>query len=194
MERKNVERYLNSFGKQVVAQAKANLTQEKGDTALGGSIRFGITKEFTVQFFMDSYGKFLDKGVSGTDQQRDFTNQDGQKEKSPFKYTSKQPPTGILELWIKKKGMKGRKALRKHRKKDKNGNIIKETIKGAGQFITHKSFAFAIAKTIKRKGIKGLSFFQKPMGFAMKNFDALYGQALKQDIEEAWNKVAEKFN
>ena len=185
MEHKNLERYLNSFGKQVVEQSKANLTQDKGNTALGGSIRYDVTKEFTVKFFMDSYGKFLDKGVSGTDQQRDFTNQDGQKEKSPFKYTSKQPPTGILELWIKKKGLKGRKALRKHRKKDKHGNIIKEKVKGAGQFITHKSFAFAIAKKIKREGIKGLSFFQKPFGLAMKDFDVLYGQALKQDIEEA---------
>ena len=53
---------------------------------------------------------------------------------------------------------------------------------------------FLIARSIKRKGIKGLSFFQKPMGFAMKDFDVLFGQALRQDIEEAWNKVAEKFN
>jgi len=175
MERKNVERYLNSFGKQVVAQAKANLTQQKGDTALGGSIRYDITKEFTVQFFMDSYGKFLDKGVSGTEQQRSFTNQDGQKEKSPFRYTTKQPPTGIIDRWVVRKGLKG--------SRDKEGRFIKR-----------KSMVFLIARSIKRKGIKGLSFFQKPFGFAMKNFDALYGQALKKDIEEALSKVEEKLN
>ena len=175
MDHKNVERYLNSFGKQVVEQAKANLTQDKGDTALGGSIRYDITKEFTVQFFMDSYGKFLDKGVSGTDQQRSFTNQDGQKEKSPFRYTTKQPPTGIIDRWVVRKGLKG--------SRDKEGRFIKR-----------KSMVFLIARSIKRKGIKGLSFFQKPYGLAMKNFDALYGQALRQDMEEALNKVEEKLN
>ena len=175
MDHKNVERYLNSFGKQVVEQAKANLTQEKGDTALGGSIRYDITKEFTVQFFMDSYGKFLDKGVSGTEQQRSFTNQDGQKEKSPFRYTTKQPPTGIIDRWVVRKGLKG--------SRDKEGRFIKR-----------KSMVFVIARSIKRKGIKGLSFFQKPYGLAMKNFDALYGQALRQDMEEALNKVEEKLN
>jgi hypothetical protein len=175
MEHKNLERYLHSFGKQVVEQAKANLAQEKGNTALGGSIRYELTKEFTAKFFMATYGKFLDKGVSGTEQQRSFTNQDGQKEKSPFRYTIKQPPTGIIDRWVVRKGLKG--------SRDKEGRFIKR-----------KSMVFLIARSIKRKGIKGLSFFQKPFGFAMKDFDVLFGQALKQDIEEAWSKVAEKFN
>jgi hypothetical protein len=175
MEHKNLERYLNSFGKQVVDEAKANLTQDKGNTALGGSIRYEVTKEFTVKFFMATYGKFLDKGVSGTEQQRSFTNQDGQDEKSPFKYTTKQPPTGIIDRWVVRKGLKG--------SRDKEGRFIKR-----------KSMVFVIARSIKRKGIKGLSFFQKPYGLAMKNFDALYGQALRQDMEEALNKVEEKLN
>ena len=175
MEHKNLERYLNSFGKQVVDEAKANLTQDKGNTSLGGSIRYEVTKEFDVKFFMASYGKFLDKGVSGTEQERSFTNQDGQKEKSPFKYTTKQPPTGIIDRWVVRKGLKG--------SRDKEGRFIKR-----------KSMVVLIARSIKRKGIEGLSFFQKPMGFAMKDFDVLFGQALRQDIEEAWNKVAEKFN
>ena len=167
MEHKNLERYLNSLGKQVVNRAKANLGKEKGGgTALGGSIRYELTKEFTVKFFMASYGKFLDKGVSGTEQQRSFTNQDGQKEKSPFRYTTKQPPTGIIDRWVVRKGLKG--------SRDKEGRFIKR-----------KSMVFLIARSIKRKGIKGLSFFQKPYGLAMKDFDFLYGQALRQDIEEA---------
>ena len=175
MDNINLERYLNSFGKQVVDEAKANLTQDKGNTALGGSIRYEVTKEFTVKFFMATYGKFLDKGVSGTEQQRSFTNQDGQDEKSPFKYTTKQPPTGIIDRWVVRKGLKG--------SRDKEGRFIKR-----------KSMVFVIARSIKRKGIKGLSFFQKPYGLAMKNFDALYGQALRQDMEEALNKVEEKLN
>ena len=180
MERKNVERYLNSFGKQVVNRAKANLGKEKGGgTALGGSIRFEITKELTVKFYMATYGKFLDKGVSGTQVKRSFKNQDGQDEKSPFSYKTKGPPIDILSKWIKMKGIKPKGLGRGRSKK-------------TGQYLS--GFAYLISRKIKRDGIKALSFFQKPMGLSMKNFDFLYGQALKKDIEEALSKVEEKLN
>ena len=190
MEHKNLERYLNSFGKQVVAQAKEELQKEKGDTALSGSIRYELTKEFTAKFFMASYGKFLDKGVSGTKVKRSFTNQDGQKEKSPFSYTTKGPPIDILSKWIKMKGIKptGFKRGRSKTYTKKDGTVVK----GTGQFLS--GFAYLISRKIKRDGIKGLSFFQKPFGFAMKDFDVLFGKALKKDIEEAWSKVEAKLN
>ena len=171
MEHKNLERYLNSFGKQVVNRAKAGLGKEKGGgTALAGSIRYELTKEFDVEFFMNSYGEFLDKGVSGTKVKRSFTNQENQDEKSPFSYTTKGPPIDILSKWIKMKGIKP-KGLGTGRSKN------------TGQFVS--GFAYLISRKIKRDGIKALSFFQKPMRLAMKNFDFLYGQALRQDIEEA---------
>ena len=171
MEHKNLERYLNSFGKQVVNRAKAGLGKEKGGgTALAGSIRYELTKEFDVEFFMNSYGEFLDKGVSGTKVERSFKNQENQDEKSPFSYTTKGPPIDILSKWIKMKGIKP-KGLGTGRSKN------------TGQFVS--GFAYLISRKIKRDGIKALSFFQKPMRLAMKNFDFLYGQALRQDIEEA---------
>ena len=40
-----------------------------GGTDLENSIRFEVITEddgFTVQFYMNNYGQFLDKGVSGT--------------------------------------------------------------------------------------------------------------------------------
>jgi hypothetical protein len=171
MDNKNLERYLNSLGKQVVNRAKAGLGKEKGGgTALAGSIRYELTKEFTVKFFMASYGKFLDKGVSGTKVKRSFKNQDNQDETSPFSYTTKGPPIDILSKWIKMKGIKPKGLGRGRSKK-------------TGQYIS--GFAYLISRKIKRDGIKALSFFQKPMGLAMKNFDFLFGQALRQDIEEA---------
>ena len=171
MEHKNLERYLNSLGKQVVNRAKANLGEEKGGgTALAGSIRYELTKEFDVKFFMNSYGKFLDKGVSGTKVKRSFKNQENQTEISPFSYTTKGPPIDILSKWIKMKGIKPKGLGRGRSKK-------------TGQYIS--GFAYLISRKIKRDGIKALSFFQKPFGLAMKNFVFLYGQALRQDIEEA---------
>jgi len=171
MDHKNVERYLNSLGTQVVNRAKASLGKEKGGgTALAGSIRYELTKEFTVKFFMASYGKFLDKGVSGTQVKRSFKNQENQDEKSPFSYTTKGPPIDILSKWIKMKGIKPKGFKRGRSKK-------------TGQYLA--GFAYLISRKIKRDGIKALSFFQKPYGLAMKDFDFLYGQALRQDIEEA---------
>jgi hypothetical protein len=182
MEHKNLERYLNSLGTQVVNRAKAGLGKEKGGgTALAGSIRYELTKEFTVKFFMDSYGKFLDKGVSGTKVKRSFTNQDNQDEKSPFSYTTKGPPIDILSKWIKTKGIKP-KGFKRGRSKTytrKDGTEVK----GTGRYLA--GFAYLISRKIKRDGIKALSFFQKPYGLAMKNHDFLFGQALRLDIEEA---------
>ena len=173
MDTTRIERYLDSFGKNVVAGAQANLSKDKGNTALGQSIKFQVApdkKGFSVNFYMEDYGTFLDKGVSGNETPQSFTDYKGMTKSSPYKYTTKQPPTGIIEKWIEKKGLKGRKSLIKHRK----GDAKKKKIKGAGQFITNKSFAFAIAKTIKRKGIKSLSFFQEPLG--------LYYGILKKEL------------
>ena len=112
MKTDNIERYLNSFGKQVVNRSKGNLQKAKGGgTNLENSISFKVITDadgFAVQFYMSSYGTFVDKGVSGNKQKRTFKDYTGQTISSPYKYTNKQPPPGILAKWIKKKGIKGR--------------------------------------------------------------------------------------
>ena len=149
MKTANIERYLNSFGKQVVNRAKGNVQKAKGGgTALEQSIRFEIVTDndgFTVQFYMADYGTFVDKGVSGNKQQQKFKDYKGKVITSPYKYTTKQPPPGLLAKWISKKGIKGRD-------------------KKSGRFISNMSLAFIIGRKIKRDGIKGISFFQKPFG------------------------------
>ena len=155
MDTKNIESYLNSFGKQVVNRAKANLGRAKGgSTKLAQTIKFEVKPDadgFVVKFYMADYGTFLDKGVSGNKKKQSYKNYENQTESSPYKYTTKQPPPDILSKWIKKKGIKGR---------DKN----------TGRFISNLSLAFIIGRSIKRDGIKSLSFFQKPLGLGMKQF------------------------
>jgi hypothetical protein len=132
---------------------------------LANSIDFFVIRKggtVTVRFKMAAYGKYVDKGVSGNKVKRSFQDYKGKTEKSPFKYTTKQPPSGIIEKWIKKKGLKGR---------DKKG-----------RFITHKSLSFLIARSIKKKGIQGISFFQKPLMLGMKQFSDKFGAAIKADI------------
>jgi hypothetical protein len=161
----SLERYLNSFGKQIVKQAQVNLSAAGKKGALSNSIDFFVIRKggtLTVRFKMASYGQFVDKGVSGTEVKRTFTDRNGKSKSSPFKYTTKQPPSGIIEKWIKRKGLKGR---------DKKG-----------RFITHKSLSFLIARSIKKKGIQGISFFQKPLMLGMKQFSSKFGKAIADDI------------
>jgi len=184
MKFKNLERYLNSFGKQIVKQSVANLSAADKKGALANSIDFFVIKKgksLTIRFKMAKYGQFVDKGVSGTDVKRSYKDYKGKTTKSPFKYTTKQPPSGIIEKWIKRKGLKGRV----DKKWKSAGNR-------GGQFITNKSFAFLIAKSIKKKGIQGISFFQKPLMLGMKTYNKKFSKALQQDILENLrkNKIA----
>ena len=160
-----LERYLNSFGRQVVAQAKENLVSADKEGELEKSISFFVTAQkglLTIKFKMLPYGKYVDRGVSGTDVERKYTDYKGKTILSPFAYSKKQPPSGIIEKWIKRKGLKGR---------DKKG-----------RFTTHKSLSFLIAKSIKKKGIQGISFFQKPLMLAMQQFSGKFGASLREDI------------
>jgi len=166
MKTEALERYLNSFGKQVVNRAKGNLQKSKGGgTNLEKSLSFKVITDadgFTVQFFMDSYGTFVDKGVSGTDVRRSFKDYKGRTISSPYKYTTKQPPSRVLDKWIVKKGIAPRDEK--------------------GRFMSRKSISFLIARSIKRKGIQGISFFQKPLMLGLKQFGKEMLGAVKDDI------------
>jgi len=166
MKTEALERYLNSFGKQVVNRAKGNLQKSKGGgTNLEKSLSFKVvtsSEGFSVQFYMDSYGTFVDKGVSGTQVKRSFKDYKGRTISSPYKYTTKQPPSRVLDKWIVKKGIAPRDEK--------------------GRFMSRKSISFLIARSIKRKGIQGISFFQKPLMLGLKQFGKEMLGAVKDDI------------
>ena len=167
MDTKSLEKYLDSFGKTVINRSKAKLSKDKGNTALGQSIRFEVVptdKGFATRFYMLDYGTFLDKGVSGNKNKRSFTDYKGTTASSPYSYTTKQPPPDILSKWISKKGIKGRD-------------------KKTGRYITNLSLAFIIGRKIKRDGIKSLSFFQKPLGVEYEKLKEGLLTELKLDIE-----------
>ena len=174
MKAKNLERYLESFGKYIVKQARTNLTKGKKNVSkdLYNSIKFEVETtangDFTVQFMMDYYGQFVDKGVSGNKKKRTYKDWKGKTVSTPYKYTTKQPPSSVLTKWIKMRGIKGRDSK-------------------TGRFITNKTLAFLIGRKIKRDGIKGISFFQRPLQLAMKKFPKDYAQELKKDIIETLN-------
>ena len=175
-----LERYLNSFGKYVVKQSKQILQQDKKVVtgALLNSIKYNIVKTsngYNVQFSMLDYGKFIDKGVSGAGGEiktgnnkgtytgiRSFTDYKGQKQKSPYSYKSKMPPTKALDKWTVMRGLAPRDVR--------------------GRFLTRSSLKFALSRSIFIKGIEGISFFQKPLGIELRGFAAQIQKAVKQDI------------
>ena len=175
MKTEALERYLNSFGKQVVNRAKGNLQKAKGGgTNLEKSIDFKVTNNaegFAVQFFMTNYGTFVDKGVSGTNKTRSFKDYKGKVISSPYKFgtgssrvgKAKGGMSGIMAKWAKRKGFQWRN---------------KET----GKFMSHKSMGYLIARSIYSKGIKGISFFQRPLQLGMKDFPKEMLGAVKDDI------------
>ena len=179
MDTDNIERYLNSFGKQVVNRAKGGLQRAKGGgTALEASIKFEVITDadgFSVKFYMSDYGTYVDKGVSGTKQIQKYKDYLGKIINSPYKYTTKQPPTGVIDRWVVRKGLKG--------SRDKEGRFIKR-----------KSMVFLIARSIKLKGIKSIAFFQKPLGLGMKQFGKDLLGNVKQDIIDTINETQTTVN
>jgi len=169
MKTANLERYLNSFGKQVVNRSKGNLQKAGKGGKLEDSISFKVIEDadgFTVQFFMSYYGQFVDKGVSGTKKKRTFKNYKNKVISSPYSYKNSkghsQPPSSALDKWAVKKG------------------IAPRDIKG--RFMKRKTLTFLIARSIGRNGIQGISFFQKPLMLGLREFGKDLLGNVKEDI------------
>lgn len=155
----NVQKELNRFAKYVVTQSRANLTRQKKNSSkkLWESIDYDLNvskNSFQLEFLMEDYGLFQDKGVSGTEK----------KYNTPYKYTNKMPPPSKMDKWIVRRNLKG--------VRDKNG-----------KFISRKSLQFMIARSIYKKGIKPSLFFTKPFEKAFKNINKDLIEAYKLDVE-----------
>ena len=166
---RNVENYLKSVGRKIVRQAKNNL--KKGDKVVSGSllnsIKYKVLKTaegFTVQFTMADHGKFMDKGVSGTNKRRYFKDINNTRRQSPFRYKNLQPPASALDKWIVRRGIAPR---------DKKG-----------RFMSRKSLKYLIARKIKSFGIQGISFFTTPVRLALKDMPRELALAFKEDFKD----------
>ena len=134
---REIEKVLHKFANKVVREAKRYKRSK-----LRESIRSEVDvfpNSFSVRFFMNEYGLFQDKGVSGTQV----------KHNTKFSYNQKQPPSDELLPWVKSK----------FRLRDSGGRFKKGKYDG---------LAYIIARSIKKKGIKPSLFFTKPFERAFK--------------------------
>ena len=150
---------LNEFKKFVVQQARSRLTKGRKNVnkdlynSIKGEVKVN-PNSFSLSFYMNEYGTFQDKGVSGTKK----------KYKTPYSYTTKMPPRQSLENWISK---------RRFQFRDKSG-----------RFMSYKSMSYIIQKSIFEKGIKPSLFFTKPFEQGLKKLPDELIEAYGLDVEE----------
>jgi hypothetical protein len=150
---------LNKFAKYVIQQSRSNLSKGKKNVSkeLYNSLGYEISQKgstISLGFDMVDYGKFQDRGVSGTEK----------KYNTPYKYTNKMPPAKAFDKWTIRKGIAPRG-------------------KG-GKFEKRKGLNFAIAKSIYKKGIRPSMFFTKPFAAAFKRLPDELVEAYSIGIEK----------
>jgi len=143
LDNDNAKRFLTDFKNYVVKESKSNLTRLKKSSSkklynsINGTVKVS-KNSMSVDFSMEEYGLFQDKGVSGKKN----------KYNTPYNYTTKMPPPKALDKWIVRKGIAPRNEK--------------------GQLVTRKSLQYVIARGIYFNGIKPSLFFTKPFDKAFK--------------------------
>lgn len=186
-----IQSKLHAFAKEVVRRAKLELGTKKrikyndGKTAnrrmvatgnLQDSIGYVVTGggvHSAIEFFMATYGKFLNAGVSG----RKFKVQGG----SPYSYqkaysTNSSAHQNSILKWMSSRRIKVR---------DKEtGSFVKQTKEN------RKNLAWLIARKVKDRGLPKTEFFSK-------GFEELYAELptqLQFLVAEEMEKMIDEFN
>ena len=159
----NTKKLMDAFAKKVINQSIRNLEkQDKVDSGkLAKSLNYNLevypSGALELNFQMPDYGLYQDKGVKGS--------QSGRKAyKSPYKFKGKNIKAGVIEGWIKRKGIQGR---------DKKG-----------RFITRKSLAFLIGRNIALFGLPATRFFSKAFRQHYRKLPDQFAKAYASDVEK----------
>jgi hypothetical protein len=169
MKNKQLEKVLNGFATEVVRRAKMNLVDDKKSRGeLYDTLKYNLTVEpsiFLVDFMMQPYGMFVDKGVRG----KTSVYPETASAMSVFQYGSGTGPKGGLTKgilnWLNKKRFQWR---------DKQG-----------RFLSYDTMSFLIARSIYNKGLKANLFFTKPYEELIKGLDKDIEDGFFLDVENA---------
>jgi hypothetical protein len=152
MQKDEIQKALERFRDHVVNQAKRNLTikdknvSKKLHQSIKGSVKT-MPNSISMDFSMEEYGMYQDQGVRGKRSNAKAPN-------SPFKFGTgtgkKGGLTEAMEKWVQRR-----------RIQFKN--------RDTGKFMSYKSTAWIMTKSIYSKGIKPSLFFTKPFEAAYKN-------------------------
>tara|TARA_R100001082_G_C4362666_1_gene160160 strand:- start:1678 stop:2217 length:540 start_codon:yes stop_codon:yes gene_type:complete len=174
MELKNTIQAMQKLGGKVVKEGRGILKKKKKTTSpntLYNDFDYLVTAKkdsVTLEFEFggaEDYWQFVDEGVRGAGGYKGKGKMRGQG--SPFKFSNKMPPRGVIDRWIVSKPLK---AARKD-----------------GKFIKRKSLAFLIQRAIYQRGLTRTQFFSKPFTTELnKQTDAIveaFGDDLEKQLE-----------
>lgn len=103
MKQSELQKELDRFKNYVISESQKNLRKlGKDGGKLYDSIQARVKanpNSFEMEFSMEEYGIYQDKGVSGTEK----------KYNTQYKYTTKAPPPKAFDKWIVRKGLAPRK-------------------------------------------------------------------------------------
>jgi len=128
------QKSLSIFARNVKKDSIVNLKDKSTSEKLKDSIDYDLRvhkQSFSLDFEMEDYGEYQDKGVSGTEK----------KYNTPFSYRDKKPPISAFDKWSVKKGLAPRDA--------------------GGKFQSRESLKYALSNHIFTQGIKPSLFFTK---------------------------------
>jgi hypothetical protein len=172
MEFKNTIQSLQKLGGNVVKEGRSILKQKRKTTSrnsLYNDFDYMVTADkssVTLEFEFGSaedYWQFVDEGVRGAGGYKGSGRARGAG--SPFKYSSKMPPRGVIDRWIVSKPLK--------------------SARQNGKFIPRKSLAFLIQRAIYQRGLERTQFFTKPFTQQLRKNTDKITEAFADDLELA---------
>ena len=169
----NTEKLMDAFAKKVINQSIRNLAkQDKIDTGkLAQSMDYNLkvypSGALELNFIMPDYGLYQDKGVKGS------IGGKRKAVKSPYKFTGSNIKKGVIENWLKRKGIQGR---------------VKKEWKSAGnrggQFIKRKSLAYIIGRSIALYGLPATRFFSNAFRQHYRKLPEQFAKTYADDVEK----------
>ena len=169
MDFKNVDEVLNAYAEYVVDSAKKNLVDERkslGDLYKSVSYKYEKSQDlFLLDFLMEDYGTFVDKGVRG----KTSTYPETSAALSQFQYGS-----GNFPKYGLRDGIKGWLEKKRFQWRDKKG-----------KFMSYDTMTYLISRSIYNKGLKANLFFTTPFELGLQKLPKQLKDAFSLDIENA---------
>ena len=173
MDYKNTIQALQKLGTNVVKEGRGILKRKKKTTSpntLFNEFDYLVTntgETVTLEFVFgkaEDYWQFVDEGVKGVGGFKGSGRARGQG--SPFKFSNKMPPRRAIDKWIVTKPLKAGRDER-------------------GRFVSRKSLAFLIQRSIFQRGLERTQFFSRPFTEQLDKQTDNITKAFADDIEIA---------
>ena len=177
---------LNKFAKAVIYQSKLNLGKKEISGKLAKSLKYKEIlvgkNSFQLDFIMELYGLFQDKGVKGAKSRYPKIEKGHKGKFYSYKKPAKgnRPPASSILEWVEKKRFQFQEPRILKRANGKTAPNPK-----AGQFMSYKTMSYIIANSVWKKGIKPSLFFTSAFKKEFKN--------LNQDLVDRFGLDAKSF-